>query len=268
MKIFAQTLSSLLPSGITLAPELVETFDWLEDQGWHHINDTGTPADHWLAVHPTEMLGHPVASYLAFGGTDLGYTGHWSVPDPAIDNRIAQIGETSGDGGRLAIWLDEVGKQHFVHIGHDSLGLITDDPLILLQFLAMGYPEVGSLQNTNVTPIQATLDHHGATSLDDFGPDDQPVMPTALQGFLKQRFGLDMPRTARDLGIANFPEYSDTETNDPFAKWIASVTPQPTEADLAYELELMRTVEALNINDDDSSDAIMDKIGTLFAPKN
>lgn len=266
MKVFAQNLTSLMPDGITLPPELIETFDWMEDQGWHHIRDTGAPEDHWLSFYPAEHLNNPVASYVTFGGSTLPFTGHWSAPDPNVDARIAEIAETSGDGGRVAIWLDEAGKQHFVHIGHDTLGVITDDPLILLQFLAMGYPEAGALDDTALTPLQATLDYHGVSNVSEFADDEQPVVPTALQGFLKDRFDLDMPATAHDLGITNFPEYQ-TDTSDPFATWVNAATPEPTEAELAYELELMRTVESLDIKDTDSADTIMQKIGSLFESK-
>lgn len=267
MKTFAQNLTALMPAGITIPPELIETFDWMEDQGWNHIRNDGAPKDHWLSFYPEKFLGHPTVSHVTFGGTALPYTGHWSTPDTKVDARIAEIGETSGDGGRVAIWLDEAGKQQFVHIGHDSIGIITDDPLVLLQFLAMGYPEPGYLPKTNITPTQATLDYHGVTNLSEFAPDEQPIVPTALQGFLKQRFDLDMPATARDLGVTDFSEYDDSQTSDPFARWLNSVMLGPSEADLAYELELMRTIESLDLKDDDSSDAILGKIGSLFNSK-
>lgn len=268
MKTFAKNLTALLPAGIALAPELVETFDWLEDKGWLHIRKGGAPEDHWLSLYPAQFVNHPRASFVTFGGTALPYTDHWSTPDVSVDNRIAEIAATSGDGGRVAIWLDDTGKQQFVHIGHDSLGVITDDPLVLLQFLAMGYPEPGALERTDITPLQATLDYHGVAEITDLAPDEQPAFPTALQGFLKQRFDLDIPNTARDLGITDFPEYNDTETKDPFAKWTSSTAPEPTEEELAYELELMRTIESLDLSDNDSSETIMDKIGSLFRTKN
>ncbi|WP_299026353.1 hypothetical protein [uncultured Sulfitobacter sp.] len=267
MKIFATNLSALMPEGIALPSELIAAFDWLEDQGWHQTRGTGAPEEHTLLIYPPEHQNHPVASHVAFGGTTLPYTGHWSAPDPQVDARIAEIGETSGDGGRVAIWLDDNGKQQFVHIGHDSLGVITDDPLVLLQFLAMGYPEPGSLVRSDITPVAAYLEYHGVVRLEDFGPKEQPVFPVAFQGFLKERFDLDMPATARDLEIADFPEYGDDTTSDPFARWINEATPEPSEADLAYEMELMRTIEALDLKDDDSSETIMGKIGSLFKSK-
>jgi hypothetical protein len=38
----------------------------------------------------------------------------------------------------------------------------------------------------------------------------------------------------------------------------------PDDADLDYEMKLLDTIETLDLRDDDSSDAIMAKIGTLF----
>lgn len=267
MKIFTQTLVSLLPAGITLPPELTMTFDWIEDQGWLKIRGDGRPEDHSLLIYPPAHQNHPVASHVAFGNTALPYTGHWSTSDPEVDSRIFEFGETCGDGGRVAIWLDDSGKQQFVHISHDSLGIISDDPLALLQFLAMGYPEPGHLPRTDITPVQAYLDYHGVESLDSFGPDKQPVFPTELQGFLKQRFGLEMPATAREIGIMDFPAYHAPETIDPFARWITDSTLEPTAKELAYEQELLRRVESLDLKDEDTSDTIMQKIGSLFQSK-
>ncbi len=104
----------------------------------------------------------------------------------------------------------------------------------------------------------------GVARVEDLPPADRPALPTGFQTFLKQRFDLDIPATARDLGITDFPQYHDTDTTDPFARWIAVATPAPSDDDLAYELELMRRVETLDLKDDDDSDAIMAKIGSLF----
>lgn len=41
----------------------------------------------------------------------------------------------------------------------------------------------------------------------------------------------------------------------------------PEDDDLAYELELMDTVEALDLKETDTSDIIMKKLGTLFETK-
>lgn len=81
MKTFAQNLMKLAPDWATLPPELVDTFDWLEDQGWLGIRDPGQPEDHWLSIYPAEQCDHFCASFVTFGGTTLKYTGHWSAPN-------------------------------------------------------------------------------------------------------------------------------------------------------------------------------------------
>jgi hypothetical protein len=146
MKVFTQNLMKLAPEWAALPSELAQTFDWMEDQGWLHIRDGGQPEDHWLSIYPDQYLNHPSASSVTFGGTSLTFTGHWETPKPALNNRLFEIGETSEDGCRLAIWRDDTGTQQFVHLSHDNAGIITDDPLAVLQFLAMGYPEPGILE--------------------------------------------------------------------------------------------------------------------------
>ena len=103
MKTFAQNLMKLAPDWATLPPELVDTFDWLEDQGWLGIRDPGQPEDHWLSIYPSEQRDHLGASFVTFGGSDLQYTGHWSAPNADVDNRIFEIATTTGDGGRAVI---------------------------------------------------------------------------------------------------------------------------------------------------------------------
>ena len=265
MSVYLRNLTALMPAGFTLPEPLINCFTWIEDQGWHHTRDGGAqPEDHWLSIYPPVNLTNPAASMVAFGGTALPFTAHWATPDPAIDARIFELAETSGDGGRAALWLDDAGAQHFVHIGHDTLGVITDDPVVFLQFLAMGYPEPGALTRTDITPLHAALEYYGLTDAADLAPEDRPLLPKDFQTYLETAFNAPLPATARDLGIADFTQYHDTNSNDPFVRWIADVTPQPSEADLAYERELLETVERLDLQDTDSSDIIMQKIGGLF----
>ncbi len=265
MSVYLRNLSALMPASFTLPEPLLNCFTWIEDQGGHHTRDGGAqPQDHWLSIYPPADLTNPAASMVAFGGTALPFTAAWTTPDPAIDARIFELAETSGDGARAALWRDDAGAQYFVHIGHDTLGVITDDPVVFLQFLAMGYPEPGALARTDITPLDAALEHHGLTDADDLAPDDHPLPPTAFQAYLETTFNVPLPATARALGIPDFTPYHAPDATDPFARWVADVTPPPSEADLVYERALMDTVEQLDLRDTDSSDIIMQKIGGLF----
>lgn len=269
---FVDKLTTLMPAGVTLAPELVQTFDWMEDQDWLHIRDGGTPEDHWLSIYPPEIMkqNFPNASLVGFGGTTLPYTGHWSTPDPAVDARIVEIATTSGDGGRAAIWVDDAGKQWFVHLGHDVIGVISDDPVVLLQWLAMGYGEPGAMEATDLTPLQLAMEYNGVETEAELAEYDAlPLMPEAFQAYLHTTFGRELPATARALGIADFTYYGDPDSTDPFVRWLASVTPPPTEEELAYiaELEKMAaemTFDDLTLEDPDKPTGILGKLKGLF----
>lgn len=248
--IFVQNLTTLMPPEMTLAPELVQTFDWLENQGWMTIREEGMPEDHLLWIYPPDMAQEQNASMVTFGTATLSYTSHWSAPDPSVDARIFEIAGTSGDGGRAAIWLDDAGKQWFVHLGHDVIGVISDDPVVLLQWLAMGYGEPGAMEATDLTPTQLAMNFEGAESeaeLAEYGA--LPLMPQAFQSYLEQTFGRPLPATARDLGIADFTYYDDPDSSDPFVRWLASVTPPPTEEELAYIAELEKVAAEMNFDD-------------------
>ena len=247
---FTKTLTSLMPQGMTLAPELAKTFDWMESQGWMMIHEPGDPLDHWMPIYPPSIEEKSNTSFVSFGTSGLAYTGHWSTPNPAVDARIFEIATTSGDGGRAAIWIDDAGKQWFVHLGHDALGVISDDPLVLLQWLAMGYHEPGALEITDITPLASLLEYHGYESTDEFEEDEGlTIPPTDFQAFLTAEFGTTAPETAHALGIAEFDYYGDEESNDPLVKWIISVTPPPTEEELAYIDELTKMASEMDFDD-------------------
>jgi len=200
---FADTLTKRFPGDQTLAPELMQTLNWMEDQGWLQTGRAGP----YMPVYPSSQMDDPTISFAHFMGTDLRYTAHWSTPDPSVDQRIAEIAVTSGDGARAAIWTDAAGDQWFVHLGHDTLGVISRDPLVFLQFMAMGYIEPGMLEQTSVTPLQDAMDANGITELTDFSPADLLTPPVALQTYLADTFNLTFPATAADLGIADFTSY-------------------------------------------------------------
>jgi len=237
--IFSEKLTKLLHPNMTLAPELVQTFDWLEEQGWLHIREGGAPEDHYLTIYPEEIADDPRASFVTFGGTSRGFTDHQDTPDPDVNKRIAEIAMTAGDGGYVSIWLDDAGEQWFVHTGHDVIGTIGQDPVKLLQFLAMGYGEPGGLEETDITPLEQAMAFSGVEDPADFPDDEGPTIPpTAFQNFVMSTFGVTLPETARDLGIADFSYYDDADSTDPFVQWMIQITPPPTEEDLAYFEEL------------------------------
>ena len=148
--------------------------------------------------------------------------------------------------------------------------MITGDPLVLLQYLAMGYNEPGSLGKTDITPLQQDLEFEGVETVGELDPETGPTRaPEAFQTFLTQEFGVTLPATARDLGIADFVYYNDEKSNDPFVKWLISVTPPPPEEELAYIRALEKIAQDMDLSDFslDDSDApkgMFQKLGRLL----
>ena len=268
---FVDTLTKLLPNEMTLAPELSRTFDWLESQGWMSVSDTKDRGlIHTLGIYPPEMGDENRASYAGFGNSKLRYTFNWSTPDPTVDARIGEIAFTSSDGARVAIWMDDAGAQWFVHLGHDTIGIISQDPIVLLQFLAIGYLEPGNVENTSHTAEQDALAYHGFADASEFSEDEgPPIPPDAFRAYVTSQFGVSIPTRASDLGIRDFVEYGTTDSKDPFVNWLNAVTPPPTEAELAYIQELADLAESMDLsefdlNEDEKPKGILGKLKGLF----
>ncbi len=278
---FTDQMTKLMPANMQLAPELVRTFDWLEEQGWMEVRPGGKPEDHVLYIYPPDVADHQNASFVSFGTVNQDTNEHWVGGYPNADGRIFEIAITSGDGGRAVIWLDDAGVQQYVHLGHDNAGVISCDPVVFLQFLAMGYVEPGGLDFTDVTPEQDALEYYGLTDPSEFGkndPDEQPAIePTAFRQFIETEFNVKIPETARALGIADFTAYGQQRSDDPFINWLISVTPPPTAEELAYIAKLEKMVEGLNIENldiesldfselepDPESKGLLDKLKGLF----
>lgn len=273
---FSQMILERLPKGMELPSELIETFDWLEDQGWRKAfsdSDEAEFENHFLSIYPLDEMDAPGTSFVTFNTTSLTYTQFWETPVPAVDTRIFEIARTSGDGGRAALWLDPDGKQWFVHLGHDELGIISDDATVFLTFLGMGYLEPGGFANTALSPMEHLLEYHGFETVEELEEeareDDMtspPVLPTAFQSFLQERFGVSFPERASDLGIGPFDEYGTENSSDAFVQWLNSVTPEPSEEELAYIKQLAEMAEKVVADLDKPS--LTERIKSLFGKKN
>lgn len=253
---YSEQMADRLHPGMTLEAPLVEALNWLEAQGFRTFAPFAEKPNYgYLPLYPKGEVHVPGSTFVAFEWSKMGYTSYWDEPNPTHDARIFELVSTSGDGGRAGLWLDEDGKQWYVHIGHDVAGVITDDPLVFLQFLAMGYIEPGALEVTNITPIEQSYGNWGITTDAEFqalrkeyaksGSDlipESPRPPVQFQEFLTERFGLTYPATARDLGIMDFPYYGDPDTKDPFNRWLAVIEPPP---DPEEERKSARMVELI-----------------------
>ncbi|WP_339987606.1 hypothetical protein [Gymnodinialimonas ulvae] len=195
---------------MTLPEPFTQTFDWLEAQGWGGIFtrlDQEAFSSRYLSIYPPDVRDEYGASFVLFR-FEAGPPLH--DPPPQAIARITTIAKIAGDGGTLSFWLDDDGKQWITVFNHGIPHVLTDDPIVALQFLAIGYSEPGALTDPNVTPLEAQ-----------YG--DPITVPKAFQDFISATFGVSIPARASDLGIVIPPESAP----DPLRAWLDEVMPEP-----------------------------------------
>ena len=210
---FAEEVAARLPEGMTLPAPFAAVFDWAEAQGQAGVlghGDPGAFSSRYLSIYPPEAMDEPGASHVLFRLDGPPFAE--PVPE-AVRERLVTIADAAGDGGKLGFWLDDAGQQWVVVIDHGWPYVLTDDPLVALTFLAMGYPEPAALPEAGWTAAEAAL-RWGA---------DPPLLPDGYRAFLSRRFGVTHPARAADLGIAIPPPDDQT---DPARIWLIRVMPQ------------------------------------------
>lgn len=264
---FSQRLIEKMPPGMKMPEEIIRTLDWLEANG-HGGLVKGTNGkkvqDHIISLYPFEDIDKPGASHAYFKWDDLSFTRGWDEPDTTVDEKVFLFTTTGGDGSRAGIWLDEKDKQWFVHVGSGSgslwAGVISDDPLVFLRFLAIGYDEPAFDVHHDLTPAEAIYASHGISDAEEWeevreesdDPDSeypQPLPPTAFQKFLKQEFGVGPPDRASDIIPFPAPGLDDEGSSDPFNSWLNKVTPAASEEELARINEIIEMVEGIDLDD-------------------
>lgn len=205
---FASDIRATLPSALHLPEPIAKAMDWLEEQGHGGIFTHG--GDPFLSLYPPEQRDAPGASFVLFHH-EAGPPFH--DPPEVATARIASIAKIAGDGGTMALWADEQDTQHIVVFNHGIPFVLTSDPIIALQFLALGYSEPAAITDATLTPAQ-----HAAQDMA-----EEPLLPEAFRAFLTDTFGITLPTCAADLGIT-IP--SDTAP-DPIRDWLDQIMPEP-----------------------------------------
>lgn len=211
---FADDVAARLPEALTLPDAFRAVFDWAEGRGQRGVFTNRDPADiyaQFLTIYPLDRAFHPASSHVLFNLQD-GPPLHG--PPPEAMARIASIARISGDGGTLALWRDDSGRQRIVVFNHGTPHLMPDDPVATLQFLAIGYSEPGALCRADQSPSEQALEHGG---------DVVPNIPVAFRAFLGDAFGVEVPDRASDLGIF-IPQ---ADAGNPIRDWLAEVMPKP-----------------------------------------
>lgn len=200
---FADDVRAKLPKALHLPEPFAAVFDWAEarNQVAKFNNASGRS---YLSIYPIDQLNADGASYLIFHaeGPPL------AEPIPQdITARYASIATAAGDGGKMGFWLDDNGMQQVVIFNQGWPHVLTSDPLVALQFLAVGYPEPAAITDANLTAAE-TAKAEGY---------DTPLLADDYRAFLRDSFGVILPDTAAELGIV-VPD--DDDMSDPMRQWI------------------------------------------------
>lgn len=212
---YANELRQRLPKGMTLPEPFAQTFDWLEAQGWttsHGLPGDDPFAQQSLLIYPPDFEPAHQASMVSFAyepGPPV-----FAPPAEALE-RITTFATIDGSGGCMSFWLDDAGKQWIVVFNHGYPHVMTDDPLVALQFLAIGYLEPGTL-------LEPTMTVADCAELDAYLPEEMPIPPEGFRAFLTETFGVTIPERASDLGI-RIPEAG---ASDPIRDYMRRIMPE------------------------------------------
>lgn len=231
----ADAVRAALPGGMHLPAPFAQTFDWIEAQGWTDTIPNRDPDDlsaRNLYIYPETERNSPAASIVVFGFM-AGPPMH--APPPEAIARVTTLATIAGDGGTLSLWLDDDGKQWIVVFDHGWPYVLTDDPVVALQFLAIGYGEPAAITDPTLTADEDAL-RRGAEP----GWNYPLILPNAFREFVTGTFGVTLPQRASELGIV----LPDDDAMDPVRSWMSTIEPDDP-AFVAQSEARMRDMEAI-----------------------
>jgi len=187
-----QTRSILCP-GMTIPPEMVQLYEWIEQNG-NITNEVGHLGDDC----PTMI------EFAPEGNVNLHY---WlGYDDPEVINRLCVFCQTGGDGSMGAFWLDPEGNQKIVNMGSGSGStmacVLCDSFADFLRLLALGYDYIGWDDDIEDTP-----------------PSDASANPCAFREWVVNDLGLELPATGTDI-VKTIAQIGDRGSVDPFNRWL------------------------------------------------
>ncbi|MFJ9315593.1 hypothetical protein ACIRN4_15475 [Pimelobacter simplex] len=218
---FADLVQAALPAGRRLPDELRAALDHLEAIGARIDNEHGS----FVRLYPGEPEDGQSGVYFAVPDADhlRHYTGN---PDAAETSSVVPIARTGGDGSYAALWFDG-DRTRYGHLGSGSgsswVGLIADDTVGFLRFLAIGYGEPAWPEVHALTPAE-DLARELAEADDADGAETfawQP--PDALRSWLRTTFGVEVPERATEI-VAVTPHIDAESDDDPFWRQVAAIS--------------------------------------------
>ena len=221
-------MASSLKPGFEMPTALSRLFDWIED---HHGVEHSSEGVMYGRLAPSNVLAQFDSRYdetgeevgeQRGGGTDILFAPnlgeglhHWfGVADdhPALA-RLSVIAQTGGDGSMAALWLDDASAPKIVHLGSGSGSVmacvLATDPVDFLRLLAIGYDEIC---------WDDVFDDAPNANWQGSGVYVEPNAP--FQNWVMETFGVDIPRTGRDIVGPTTSIGDRPPTGDPFCDWL------------------------------------------------
>ncbi|WP_404336651.1 hypothetical protein AB2M62_19890 [Sphingomonas sp. MMS12-HWE2-04] len=206
---FADRMRASFPAGVTVPAALDRFFDWQQAAGLARSFRSGGD---YAGIDTASELGCMYSQCV-----DPGYAEAWLPDAPQeVRDRLAPFFRTGGDGSTAALWRDDDGAQHIVHLGSGSgstmLGVLASDPVDFLRLLAIGYEELCWPENFDRAPAQIDAENEYL---------DQPVWDraAALRDWVQTSFGVAVPAVAAEISPAP-ADMGDRPGADPFLLWV------------------------------------------------
>ena len=213
MTSFLDEVEGSLPAALHLPEELRMAFRWMEQNGFVRQG-----AIRYCGLCPAAVRQGSNTAYAHFTKVDSEHAGYWlGNHDKSVTNRLAPFIATGGDGSYAALWLDDSGRQRFVHMGSGSGStlacVLADDAVDLLRFLAIGYEETCWPDLFDLTP-------EDAYALGD--PDDPYRPPLEFRHWVETSCGVEIPKTASEI-LGPTAGTDDDHSDDRFWQWVRKV---------------------------------------------
>lgn len=195
--------------------------DWLEAGRAVHGADSSHTG---LSIYPRTGTGtiERGMSRIVFEPVEREFMGLWLAnDDPAVTRRVAPFVRTGFDGSRAGIWLDDNGRQHFVHLGSGSgstlVCVLASHAIDFLRLLTIGYEEFCWPWVYDLTEEEAYRREHG-----DDGRKPGLYPPIEFRNWVRKTFDVPLPKRGSEI-VARTAEMDDENSDDPFWQWIDRV---------------------------------------------
>lgn len=213
--ILTDQLQKVLPKGMTLPKELIQLYQWIEENNLYVDNKDG---QRFGFLFPEKELKETWTDNERDGGTTIEFMAggvdnlkYWfgGEDNDKVKSRLCVFAQSGAEGSECALWLTDNEQLKIVHMGSGSGSMLScvlaDNFIDFLRLLAIGYDEICWNENFPFPPNENN--------------DDFIVKPNIkFQNWVKSTFNVDIPKTA--LEIVKCPATMDDESSkDEFFNW-------------------------------------------------